>query len=320
MIAARAPRAALSFLALCLLLLLAACGGSEATTGGPAYPALTGRVVDNADMLPPADEAALGARLEALQRASSRQLVVATVPDLGGTPLEEYANGLLRHWRLGQRGADNGVLLLVARAERKIRIETGYQMEGIVTDALAGRIIREQMQPRFRADDYPGGIRAGTEALIAQLQAPPEAVEQAAVQAQQAENRRQDERQSSGEGDGGGDGGAPFALIFWIGVTLFIVFGLVGSGLRGQRYRGRKGPWGGPVVIWGPGARHGRRKRGWDDWDDGWGGWGGGGSWGGGSSWGGGGKGGGSSWGGGGGGGFSGGGGSGGGGGASGGW
>lgn len=313
--AARAPLTFPALLGLCLLLLLAACGGgSEATKSGPPYPALTGRVVDTADMLPPADEAALSQRLEALQRATSRQLVVATVPELGGYAVEEYANGLLRHWRLGQRGADNGVLLLVARAERKIRIETGYQMEAIVTDAFASRIIREQMQPRFRADDYPGGLNAGANALIAQLQAPPEAAERAALEAQQAENNRKGERRQDNEG-------SPIALIFWIGVTLFIVFGLVGSGLRGARYRSGSGP----VVIWGPGsgARR-RRRRGRDDDWDGWGGGGWGGGWGSGGGWGGGwggGGGSGGSWGGGGsGGGFSGGGGSGGGGGASGGW
>lgn len=308
--AARAPLPFLALLGLCLLLLLTACGGGgEATKSGPSYPALTGRVVDTADMLPPADEAALSRTLETLQRATSRQLVVATVPELGGYQIEEYANGLLRHWRLGQRGADNGVLLLVARAERKIRIETGYQMEAIVTDAFASRIIREQMQPRFRADDYPGGINAGTDALIAQLQAPPEAAERAAVEAQQTENQRK----SHGGGESDNEG-SPLALIFWIGVTIFIVYGLIGSGLRGARYRGGSGP----VVIWGPRSGYRRRRRGRDDDWDGWGGGGWGGGWGSGGGWGGGSSGG--SWGGGSGGGFSGGGGSGGGGGASGGW
>jgi uncharacterized protein len=301
---ARPPARALRLLAVLLALLLAAFAGGTAGASGPTYPALTGRVVDNADMLPPADEAALTQRLEALQRATSRQLVIATVPDMGGYEIEEYANGLFRQWQLGQRTANNGVLLLVARSEKKVRIETGYNMEAIVTDALSGRIIREQIVPRFRANDFAGGIKAGADALLAQLQAPPEAAEQAAVQAQQAENGHRSERRRS-------NGGSPFALFFWIGVTLFIVIGLIGSGLRGTRYRGRRRGWGGPIVLWGPGwggGGWGRRNRGWDDWGSG-GGWGGG-SWGGG--------GGGSSWGGGGG--FSGGGGSSGGGGASGGW
>jgi uncharacterized protein len=296
---ARGARAPLSFLALCLLLLLAACGGGGTTTSGPTYPPLTGRVVDNANLLPPAEEAALAQRLEALQRATSRQLVVATVPDMGGTGIEEYANGLFRHWQLGQRTANNGVLLLVARSERKIRIETGYNMEALVTDALSGRIIREQMTPRFRQDDYAGGIDAGANALIAQLQAPPEAAEQAALQAQQAENGRKSERRESNDG-------SPLILIFWVAVLGFILIGAIRNGFRGRRYRGRRGPWGsGPVVIWGDND-WGRSDRGWGGGGGSWGGWGGGG----GGSWGGGG----------GGGGFSGGGGSSGGGGASGGW
>ncbi|HYD14284.1 MAG TPA: TPM domain-containing protein, partial [Allosphingosinicella sp.] len=269
MTGARAARAPLSFLAACMLLLLAACGGGgEQTKSGPTYPALTGRVVDNADMLPPAEEAALTQRLEALERATTRQLVVATVPEMGGYSVEEYGNGLFRHWQLGQRTANNGVLLLVARTERKIRIEVGYNMEAIVTDALAGRIIREQMTPRFRDNDYAGGINAGANALLTQLQAPPEAAEQAVVQAQQAEASNQSERRR-------GNDGSPFALIFWIGVTLFIVVGMVGSGLSGRRYRGRKRGWGGPIVIWGPGWG-GSRGRDRDDWGGGWGGGGGG--------------------------------------------
>jgi uncharacterized protein len=295
------PRARWALFAL-LALLLAACGGGSAAASGPTYPPLTGRVVDNANLLPPTEEAALTQRLEALQRATSRQLVVATVPDMGGYEIEEYANGLFRTWQLGQRSANNGVLLLIARSEKKIRIETGYNMEAIVTDALAGRIIREQMTPRFRQDDYAGGINAGANALIAQLQAPPEAAEQAALQAQQAENGRRSERRESNDG-------SPLILLFWVAVVCFIVVGAIRNGFRGRRYRGRRGPWGSaPVVIWGD-----------NDWgrsDRGWGG-GGGGSWGG---WGGGGGSSGGSWGGGGGGGFSGGGGSSGGGGASGGW
>jgi uncharacterized protein len=284
-------------LAALFALLLAACGGGT-TQSGPTYPPLTGRVVDNADLLPPADEAALSQRLEALERATSRQLVIATVPDMGGYEVEEYANGLFRHWQLGQRTANNGVLLLVARTERKIRIETGYNMEAVVTDALAGRIIREQIAPRFREDDYAGGIRAGADALIAQLQAPPEAAEQAAVQAQQAESSHRSER-------GRDNDGPPLALFFWLGVLGFILIGMIGSGFRGRRYRGRRRGWGGPVVIWGDNDWGGRRNGGWGGWGGGgWGGGGGGGSWGGG----------------GGGGGFSGGGGSSGGGGASGGW
>jgi uncharacterized protein len=265
------------------------------------FPALSGRVVDQAELLSPQQEAELTGKLEALQRASTRQLVVATVSSLQDNPIEDYGYQLGRAWHIGQQGANNGVILLVAPNEKRVRIEVGYGLEPILPDALASQIIEQQILPRFRANDYPGGIVAGTDAIIAQLQAPQEAAERAAAAAGQAHEERSRER---GTRRGGG---SILALIFWIGVVLFIVIGAIGSGFRGKRYRGRRRGWGGPVVIWGPGWG-GRRHRGWDDWGGGWGG-------GGGSSWGGGG----SSWGGGGGG-FSGGGGSFGGGGASGGW
>jgi uncharacterized protein len=269
------------------------------------FPPLTGRVVDQADLLSPEQEQQLTQRLEALQRASSRQLVVATVPSLQGLPIEDYGYQLGRAWGIGQRGANNGIILLVAPNERKVRIEAGYGLEGIVTDALSSQIVNQQILPHFKANppDYAGGIMAGADALIRQLQAPPEAAEQAAVAAQQAEN------QTKAGGRHRNRGGAIGPLIIWGLVLLFVLGPALGAGLAGRRYRGRRG-----VSTWGPGDHRGSGL-----------GWmlmgmalsnmnrGGGSSWGGGG-------GGGSSWGGGGGGGFSGGGGSFGGGGASGGW
>jgi uncharacterized protein len=261
-----------------LALLIAAPAAAQ------TYPPLTGRVVDLADLLTPEQEAELTQKLEALQAASTRQLVVATFPNLEGRSIEEYGVGLGRAWQIGQRQANNGILLIVARDERKVRIEVGYGLEGIMTDAISSRIIRNDIVPRFRADDYPGGINAGADAIIAQLQAPPEAAEANARQAAAAESGRHRR-----------GGGSFMPLFFWVIVFIFIIFSLIRRGIGGKRYRGRRGRRG-PVIIWGPGLG---------------GGWGGGGS----SSWG---SGGGGSWGGGGG--FSGGGGSFGGGGASGGW
>lgn len=303
-IAAARPlsRAAL-VLAAGVALLFAAGAALAAIT----FPALTGRVVDQANLLSPQQEAELTTKLEALQRASSRQLVVATVSSLQDNPIEDYGYQLGRAWHIGQQGANNGVILLVAPTERRVRIEVGYGLEPILPDALSSQIIERQILPRFRANDYPGGIMAGADAIIAQLQAPLETAErtaQAASQAQTGRSRESNERRRSG---------SLWPLLFWGGVTLFIILGLVGKGLSGKRYRrSGKGGWAdwAPIVIWGLGSGYRRRRwrRGWDDWDGGWGG-GGGGGWGGGS-WGGGG----------GGGGFSGGGGSFGGGGASGGW
>jgi uncharacterized protein len=262
------------------LLLLFAAFLFAAPALAQTFPPLSGRVVDQADLLNPQQEAELTAKLEALERASTRQLVVLTVPNLQGQTIEEYGVALGRAWGIGQRDANNGVILIVAVEERKVRIEVGYGLEGILTDALSSQIIRNDITPRFRAGDYPGGITGGADAIIAQLQAPPEAAE-ARVQAAAADTHRS--RRS---------GGSFLPLIFWVVVLGFMLFSMIRRGLGGKRYRGRRGRRG-PVIIWGSGL-------------------GGGSS--GGSSWGG------SSWGGGGGGGFSGGGGSFGGGGASGGW
>ena len=226
-----------------LLLLVAAPAAAQ------DFPALSGRVVDAANIIPDGDEAELTRKLEALQQASSRQLVVATVPDLQGYPIEDYGYQLGRKWGIGQKGANNGIILLVAPNERKVRIEVGYGLEPIVTDALSSQIINEQIVPRFKDDDYPGGINAGADALIAQLQAPPEQAERAALKAQEA----QAERGSSEES------GSFIPLIFWGVVFVFVIVPMIGRGKRGRRHR-RRGIW-----VWGPGL-------------------GGGGGWGGGSS------------------------------------
>jgi uncharacterized protein len=206
------------------------------------FPQLTGRVVDQANLLSPADEAALTAKLEAVERASSRQLVVATVPDLQGYPIEDYGYRLGRAWGIGQREINNGVILLVAPNERRVRIEVGYGLEPVITDALSGQIIRDRITPRFKAGDYPGGINAGADALIQQMQAPPEEAERRVLEAQQ---QQQAQAQSAGRG-----GGSIFPLIFWGFVIFFVIIPMFRGGRRGRRYRRRGGF---PVVIWGPG-------------------------------------------------------------------
>ena len=263
-----------------LLILLFALLGAVPVSA-QTFPELTGRVVDQAELLSPEQEAQLTQKLEALEQASSRQLVVATIRSLEDYPIEDYGYQLGRHWGIGQSEANNGIILLVAPNERKVRIEVGYGLEPIMTDALSHQIIQQQILPRFRDNDYPGGIIAGADAVMAQLQAPPEQAEQRALEAAQAQQ------------NAGGKGGSAFPLVFWIIILFFIIIPMLRSGFGGRKYgRGRRR--GLPIVIWGPGL--------------GGGGWGGGSS----SGWGGGG--------GGGFGGFSGGGGSFGGGGASGGW
>ena len=207
------------------------------------FPPLTGRVVDNANLLAPADEAALTQKLEALEKASSRQLVVATVADLQGYPIEDYGYRLGRAWKLGQSEANNGTILLVAPNERRVRIEVGYGLEPILTDALSSIIINQTILPRFKAGDFPSGINAGADAIIQQLQAPPEEAEQRALAAQQQAAQAQSRRSSS-------DGGSIFPLLFWGFILLFVILPMFRRGRRGRRYR-RGGGF--PIMIWGPG-------------------------------------------------------------------
>ncbi|HYW17074.1 MAG TPA: TPM domain-containing protein [Allosphingosinicella sp.] len=231
------------------------------------FPKLTGRVVDGANIIPPADEAALVQKLEAVETASSRQLVVATVPSLQGNDIADYGYQLGRHWGIGQKGANNGMILLVAPNDKKVRIDVGYGLEPIMTDALSHQIITQQILPAFKRGDFPGGINAGADAIIAQLQAPPEQAEQKALAAQQAQRQR-------GRNSGGG---SIFPLIFWGAVFLVFILPMIRGGRRGRRHRRDSGVW-----VWGPGL-------GGVDWGGGGGGFGGGGFGGGGGGFGGGG-------------------------------
>lgn len=223
------------WLAFLLLVLLA--GPASAQT----FPKLSGRIVDEANLLSPAQEVALDGKLAALEAASTRQLVVATVPDLQGHPIEDYGYRLGRAWGIGQEEANNGVILLVAPNERKVRIEVGYGLEPIVTDAISSQIIQQAILPRFRENDYPGGIAAGADALIAQLQAPPEIAEQRAREAA-AQAAPRAER----------SGGSFLGMVFWGMVILFVLLSFFrkgGGGGGGKRYRGRGGSdW--PILLW----------------------------------------------------------------------
>lgn len=135
-----------------------------------SLPALTGRVVDNAGIIDAATEASLTSRLEAFERKSSDQIVVATIQSLGGEAIEPYANRLFRAWKLGQAGENNGVLLLVAVDDRKMRIEVGYGLEGTLTDLHSKLIIENTMVPAFRAGDFSGGISKAVDDIVMVLE------------------------------------------------------------------------------------------------------------------------------------------------------
>src|SRR5258705_5240896 len=124
------------------------------------FPALTGRVVDDANILDPQARAVLTDKLAALEAKTTDQLVVVTLKSLQGTSVEDFGVELGRRWQIGQKGKNNGVLLIVAPNERKVRIEVGYGLEGALTDAVSRLIIENAITPRFRAGDFAGGIKS----------------------------------------------------------------------------------------------------------------------------------------------------------------
>jgi len=133
------------------------------------FPQLTGRVVDQANVMSPGERERLTTRLADLEEKSGIQLVVATVDSLQDQDIEPYANELFRTWQLGQKTRNNGVLLLVAPRQHRVRIEVGYGLEGTLTDALSRIIIANAIAPRFKAGDFDGGIRQGVDDIITVL-------------------------------------------------------------------------------------------------------------------------------------------------------
>jgi len=129
-------------------------------------PPLQGRINDRAELLSPSTENALSNRLMAYEKTTGHQLAVLTIPSLDGDPLEDFSIRAVEAWKLGKKGKDDGVLVLVVSKDHKMRIEVGYGLEGELTDATAGRIVRDVMAPRFRNGDYEGGIAAALDAVM----------------------------------------------------------------------------------------------------------------------------------------------------------
>jgi uncharacterized protein len=225
----------------------------------PNFPALTGRVVDGANILSAATKDDLTTKLAALEQKTSRQLVVVTIPSLQGYEISDYGYQLGRAWGIGQAKLNNGILLIVAPTEHKVRIEVGYGLEPIVTDALSSVIIQTQILPKFRAGDFNGGVEAGVAALVQQL----------SLETSEAEKRAAAAEQQQGQGDEGGGGLSGFLILLFILIAIFRVFG--GWGLL-------------PFLFMG-GGRGGYGGGGWSGGGSG-GGWsgGGGGSFGGGGA------------------------------------
>ncbi|MCP1363279.1 YgcG family protein, partial [Halomonas sp. BBD45] len=202
----------------CWLLLVCALGAQAQQT--PEFPELTGRVVDQAEILDSQTESRLTQMLAAHEQATTEQVVVVTLPDLQGQAIEEYGYQLGRQWGIGQEGEDNGALLIVAMDERAIRIEVGYGLEGRLTDAQASLIINRIISPAFRQGDYEQGITQATEAIIQVLGGEP------------LEGQGPAARESAPEPREG-----PMSVLFF--VMFVIVMALVrGGGGRGGRGRG----------------------------------------------------------------------------------
>ena len=200
------------------------------------FPALSGRVVDGANILSPEAETRLTAQLAALETQSQRQLVVATVPDLQGYDVADYGYRLGREWQIGDTERNDGVLLLIAPNERKMHIAVGYGLEPVLTDALSAQIIRNAITPKFRDGDFDGGIGAGVDAIARQITLPPE--EAAAIAAAAGRER-----------ESGGGSALPFIPILFFFV-LFIVLSIRRGGKR-YRGKGRSAVDVGDMIVWG---------------------------------------------------------------------
>jgi len=229
----------------------------------PNFPELTGRVVDDADVLSYPEEVAITADLKALEDKSSDQVVVVTLPSLQGYTIEDFGYQLGRHWGIGTKEKDNGVLLIVAPNERKVRIEVGRGLEPLLTDAMSNVIINGVILPRFRSGDYAGGIKEGAKGIELVLTG------DAAELAERVKGRR--------------DADDPkidwLVVLFWTIIIVWFIWVTWRSTQR-QAY-GRRG---GPVFIPGPGWGGGSGGGGWSGGSGGGGFSGGGGSFGGGGA------------------------------------
>lgn len=153
-----------------LLIGILLCAGTLLPAAAePPIPALTGRVVDQAGILDASTIDAITNQLAGYESSTGAQVVVVTLPDLKGYPIEDWGLTLGRGWGIGQKGKNNGVLLIVAPNDRALRIEVGYGLEGDLPDATANTIIDSEIIPYFKRGDMPGGVRAGVNAILAAL-------------------------------------------------------------------------------------------------------------------------------------------------------
>jgi uncharacterized protein len=214
-------------------LMAASAIGAFAARPSADFPAFTAPVVDTAGVVPPSVEQSVSLGLEDYQRRSGRQVAVAVVPTTGDQSLEDYSIDLAREWGVGQEGRDNGVLLLIAVRDRRVRIEVGRGVEGRLTDLESGRIIRDRLVPLLAAGRYGAAVQQGTDAIRKALgdrrvgRLPPAPVDESAT--------------------------SPSARSIGALFVPILVIGLLVASLFGRRRRRRR--WGGlgVPIIWGGG-------------------------------------------------------------------
>jgi uncharacterized protein len=220
-------------------LLLAALALALPAAAQSYPPRPTGPVYDGADILSPATEADLDQQLRAYNAQTGRALIVATIPSLGGQNIEPYATGLFANWGIGGAERDQGLLLLVARDDKKMRIEVGYGLHPYFGGIMAGRVIRDNITPRFREGDFDGGVTSGIAAITAHLANSPAdaiAIEEAAkaAEAQQSE-----------------EGGFPIGALIWFGfMFFFFVLPMLRGGGRRRYGGGGVADAVGNIVLW----------------------------------------------------------------------
>ena len=217
-------RALLSALLASIVYLLALAAAHAA----PTFPALAGRVVDDAHVLSADAQQQITTELADLESKTGRQLVVVTLPSLQGYAIEDYGYQLGRAWGIGQKGQNNGALFIVAPSEHKVRVEVGYGLEPVLTDALSSIILQEKVLPKFRSGDVQGGVLDGTAALVQQLALPDDQAKQNVAQAASKPARRSHE--------------TPFSLIFTAFILFWVLSAFIGA-LGGRGRRGGGGAW-----------------------------------------------------------------------------
>jgi uncharacterized protein len=213
---------------LAALLLLLSCLAVSAQA--PTFPPLSGRVVDDAGILDVQTEALLQAKLADLETKTTNQLVVVTLKSLQGYDIADYGYRLGRHWGIGLKEKNNGALLIVAPNERRVRIEVGYGLEGSLTDAVTRLIIENAILPRFRANDFAGGVTRGVDDIVAVLSG------QAAEYKQRAAKRP--------------DSSTPalnlVTVILFLIIAFIVIRSLTNSKFRPSR---RRGLWGAAPIL-----------------------------------------------------------------------